>query len=187
MRPSLPSRPARALLGFFALLLSLPFPASTEPLVLEVGLRKVTASGPTAVPLDHELRTGDAIRIMVRTSQPGYLYLFYRSGKEPSVRLWPQGAGAHRIEAREEITVPSDGNLRVTEGSRDETIQLLFARAPLKDPLAALKPNPRKIRQIRLRAIVVDRTDGAETPPSSFSADLDDQGVAVLEIPLRHR
>jgi Domain of unknown function (DUF4384) len=162
--------------------------APRNTIVVRVGLHSVAESGAAAVALDHALRTGDRFRLTVRPDQDGYLYLYYRKGQEAGVRLWPAGAGAHPVEAGKEVTVPASGNLRVTSDPGQDTIQLFFARQPVSDPDALAMPRTRpKVRQIRLRAIDLEAQPGAAVAPTAFSADLDDQGVAVLEIPLGKR
>lgn len=172
-----------------ALLLAVATAASArqEALVIRVGLQKVEESGAVAVPLDHRLQPGDRIRLTVRPERDGYLYLYYREGEKAGERLWPAGSGAHRVEAGREILVPEGSHLRVTEGAGQDTIQLFFARAPLADPDALARPRPRsRVSQIRLRALSVEAVPGM-VPPSIFAAELDEQGVAVLEIPLRRQ
>jgi hypothetical protein len=186
-RRSLRIRPGLALALSLAFA-SLSAPAAPEQVILYVGLQRVAESGATPVPLNHELRTGDRIRLTVRPTQAGYLYLFYRKGQATSERLWPAGNGAHPVAAGEEILVPAGGSLRLTADPGPETIQLLFARAPVTDPAALLRPQPKpRIRQIRLRGIEVDPEPGVAVPPAAFAGDLDEHGVAILELPLRRR
>jgi hypothetical protein len=154
-------------------------------IVVHVGLHTVAESGVTAVALDHTLKVGDRFRLTVRPDQAGYLYLYYRKGEEAEERLWPAGAGAHPVEAGKEITVPASGNLRVTADPGKDTIQLFFSRKPVSDADAfARRRNRPKVRQIRLRAIELEAQPGTAVAPTAFSAGLDEQGVAVLELPL---
>ena len=175
-----------------ALSITLAAAGSSAPVrkavVVHVGLQAITEAGAKAVALDHPLKTGDRFRLTVRPDQDGYLYLYYRKGETAGTRLWPAGAGAHPVAADQEVTVPASGNLRVTSDPGTDTIQLFFARTPLSDPDSLSQPRTRtKVRQIRLRAIDLEAEPGAAVAPTAFSADLDEQGVAVLEIPLGKR
>lgn len=164
--------------------------------MLRVGLQKVSGLGTMGVPLGYEFRGGDRFRIDVKPDHDGYLYLLRQDEQGRFERLWPQGDQVAPVRAGEAVQVPANGNLRLDTAPGAEKIQILFSLKPVADPLAVLVPDggkdsgkkARKIRQIRLRAVELDET----APPGTSSAGdftglLDEAGVAVLEISVRHK
>jgi len=141
----------------------------------------------TAVPLDHKFPAGDRLRIEVTPSRTGFLYLFSRAKDGKRERLWPPGEGMLGVRDGQTIAVPEHGSFRMEGDTGEDTIDLLFTVSPLADPFAATElQTGSRIRQIRLKEVKLDNQPVADLG-SSFAADLDDRGVAVLELKVKHR
>jgi len=182
--------------------LTLPTPASVQAdaktsapaakpgqgsLLIHVSFLVVDGEKRTAVPLDHKLSEGDRLRIEVTPSRTGFLYLFSRGKDGKRERLWPPGTDMLAVRGGQTIAVPEHGSFRIDGSTGEDTIDLLFTVSPLADPFAAAGPKPDShVRQIRLKEVKLDGQPVAD-PGSSFTADLDDRGVAVLELKVVHR
>lgn len=163
-----------------------PSPAQSS-LVLHVTYLVIAGETRTAVPLDHKFPAGDRLRIEVTPSLAGHLYLFSRAKDGMRERLWPPVEGALPVRAGQTVTIPEHGSFRMEGDSGEDTIDLLFTLSPLADPVAAAGPQPESnIRQIRLKEIKLDSKPVTD-PGASFAADLDDRGIAVLKLKVRHR
>ena len=156
-------------------------------LLVHVSFLLIDGEQRTAVPLDHKFSAGDRLRIEVIPNRTGFLYLFSRSKDDKRERLWPPGDSMLGVRGDQMIAVPERGSFRIEGDSSEDTIDLLFTVSPLADPSAVSElQTGTKIRQIRLREIKVDRQPVAD-PGSSFEADLNDRGVAVLALKVKHR
>jgi hypothetical protein len=158
-----------------------------DSLVIHVSYLVVDGKKRTAVPLDHKLSVGDRLRIEVTPSRTGFLYLFSRGKDGKRERLWPPGTDMLAVRGGQVIAVPEQGSFRIEGGTGEDTIDLLFTVSPLADPFTAAGPQPgSQFRQIRLKGVKLDNQPVAD-PGSSFTADLDDRGVAILELKVVHR
>jgi hypothetical protein len=168
-----------------------PAPAPAKPgassLLVHVSYLVIDGEKRTAVPLDHKFPEGDRLRIEVTPSRIGFLYLFSREKGGKRERLWPPGDAMLGVQGGQTIAVPEGGSFRMEGTAGEDTIDLLFTVSPLADPFAATGPQTEpRFQQIRLREIKLDKQPAAD-PGSSFQADLNDRGVAVLELKVKHR
>jgi hypothetical protein len=160
---------------------------SASSLLIHVSFLVIDGEKRTSVPLNRKFPTGDRLRIEVTPSRTGFLYLFSRARDGKRERLWPPGQAMLGVSGGQTIAVPEHGSFRMEGDPGEDTIELFFTESPLADPLAAAGPQTRsRFRQIRLREIKLDNQPVAD-PGSSFEADLDDRGVAVLELKVKHR
>jgi hypothetical protein len=160
---------------------------STGALLVRVSYLVIDGEKRTAVPLDHKFPTGDHLRIEVTPSRTGFLYLFLRDKDEKRERLWPPGESMLGVQSGQTIAVPERGSFRIEGDSGKDTIDLLFTVSPLANPFIAsgFKAESRS-GQIRLKEVKLDKQPIADLG-SSFQADLDDRGVAVLELKVWHQ
>ena len=168
-----------------------PSPAPAKPaassLLVHVSYLVIDGEKRTAVPLDRRFPEGDHLRIEVTPSRTGFLYLFSRDKTGKRERLWPPGDSMLGVQGGQTIAVPGGGSFRMEGTAGEDTIDLLFTVSPLADPFAATGPQAEsRFKQIRLREIKLDKQPEAD-PGSSFQADLNDRGVAVLELKVKHR
>jgi hypothetical protein len=171
--------------------LSAAVPPQVKPnassLLVHVSYLLVDGEKRTAVPLDHKFSEGDRLRIEVTPSRTGFLFLFSRSKDGKRERLWPSGDAMLGVQGGQTIAVPEGGSFRMEGTAGEDTIDLLFTASPLADPFAATGPQTEsRFKQIRLREIKLDKQPVAD-PGSIFQADLNDRGVAVLELTVKHR
>jgi hypothetical protein len=161
--------------------------SSAGSLLLHVSFLVIDGEKRTSVPLNHKFPVGDRLRIEVTPSRTGFLYLFSRARDGKRERLWPPGQAMLGVSGGQTIAVPEHGSFRMEGDPGDDTIELFFTESPLADPFAAAGPQTgSRFRQIRLREIKLDNQPIAD-PGSSFETDLDDRGVAILELKVTHR
>jgi Domain of unknown function (DUF4384) len=181
--------PGLAILAVLARL-ALPAFGDSSKLLVHVSLLAVSEESTTAVPLDHDFRSGDRFRLTIRPSHVVHLYLLRRTKDGGSEKIWPPDGISQLVQAGETVTVPERGRFRLDPPAGRERIFLLFTASPLAEPEPIVAPGKGKKRsrmeQIRLREVRLDDQPAGE-PGTTFSADLTAQGVAVLEIEVRHR
>ena len=115
-------------------------------LKLEWGLHKVSANGSDEETGERTFKSGDRVRLAVRTNQDGYLYVIHqKSPSSPGVVIFPDAAinyGSSQVGKTEELVLPSncpvnisrrDCSVVLTFSNSEELFHLFFSREPFTD------------------------------------------------------
>ena len=120
-------------------------------LKLEWGLHKVSANGSDEETGQRAFKSGDRVRLAVRTNQDGYLYVIHqKSPSSPGVVIFPDSAinyGNSQVGKSQEVVLPSncpvnisrrDCSVVLTFSDGEELFHLFFTREPFNDlPVSA--------------------------------------------------
>jgi hypothetical protein len=76
-------------------------------------------------------RSGDRIRLHVRSNNPGYLYIVNQGSSGHTDLLFPTANVSERIESGRTYTLPATGHIRFVEPPGQETVWLFLSARPL--------------------------------------------------------
>ena len=111
---------------------------------LELSIWKKDANGkPIKTSPTQAFRSGDSIRVTVKTNKEGYLYLLLNGSTGSKKALYPDArinGGTNKIKADKEVTIPANGWFVFDKKPGVETVYALFA----------LKPELKLFQQIEL-------------------------------------
>lgn len=149
-------------------------------------------SGPVAVPPEYGFHVGERVRFEVHANRGGYWAVAERDG-EKLVRVWPKEAGGQPVQAGRWTLIPADAKtvedrtLRIVGPGAD--LVLLFSPEPLTTPETRYNetPNPRWLRQVRLRGNVeVDKNPVPSKPVCYFQGEFKKDTTVGIAVLLRH-
>ena len=152
-----------------------PRPVERAPLLkLEWRLYKVAADGSEEETAQRSFKSGDRLRLSVRTNQDGYLYVIHQKSPTSSgVFIFPYAAinyGNSRIDNSEEFLLPS--NCPVNVSRRDCSVVLTFSDGPelfhlffTREPFVALPTSA---------------SDGTDSIPATLLDQLKNESGQIL-------
>jgi len=99
--------------------------------------------GKRRVSADHVFRTGDRIKLNLRTNRPGYLYLLNIGSSGQTHILFPgpgAGAGTNAVKANLTYEVPVGASIRFDSTPGEETLLIMLSPEPMTDVAPAAPP-----------------------------------------------
>ncbi|MBY0549123.1 MAG: caspase family protein [Candidatus Obscuribacterales bacterium] len=89
---------------------------------------------------DTKFRSGDGVKLHLKTNFPGYVYVVMTSGSSGrrAVLFPPASQGSHfGVEGGKEYVIPASGVLRFDNQPGVENLRILMSRAPIADSLSS--------------------------------------------------
>jgi hypothetical protein len=132
-----------------------PAPKVGTPLGLEYTILKKSGDGMVRVPPDAVFRTGDRIRLSIRTNGPGYLYVVTQGASSTWSLLFPTpdlAGGDNHVNGWTDNVVPPNYMVRLDEPAGPERVFIVLSRTPeesLENMIYALQgaASPKKLVQ----------------------------------------
>lgn len=159
--------------------------------------RRVTA--------DHVFRSGDRIRLHLRSNRAGYLYVANIGSTGRTYMLFPNAtveAGNNTVQADVAYTVPSGGYIRFDQNPGEETLLVMLSSRPMD----GMAPQPdrqtaaitsedaaRLLMGAKSKGAkdLVLETDAASSEPASYAVaplqSLNDGAIITMRIKLKHQ
>lgn len=159
--------------------------------------RRVTA--------DHVFRSGDRIRLHLRSNREGYLYVANIGSTGRTYMLFPNaavGAGNNIVQANVAYTVPSGAFIRFDQNPGEETLLVMLSSRPMD----GLAPRPERQTaaitsedaarllmgaQAKGAKDLLLETDAASPEPASYAVaplqSLNDGAIITMRIKLKHQ